>query len=346
MPAKPFEEKPEEKPHKKTGGQAFGFKKSQPKLKVSETVEEKLARLEHEVSGKAKVTDSSGSSLPSPVVSKKTKPENGNSSTALVAASQLSFMHNPSWNMAVFWLLVFFSVFLSNVPGIHFLLTPVSQFVTMVHEMGHAIVTILTGGHVDFMTVVSDGQGHAGLTGSRGGLAFLSAQAGYIGTTLFGCLLIYLGQYPRYSKLILSGLGVAMIVASLIFMTPALFDPMRFLQGLGSLIWGLGMGAFCVYLGKKLQAAWANLVVLFLAVQTALSSLALTWSLFPHSLGLAGGGYSDATLMAKMIPFTLPVFWVLIWIAISVLMLFFTLKHTYGAAFMKKGSAMKQIPKQ
>ncbi|MBP9809194.1 M50 family metallopeptidase [bacterium] len=335
MPAKPFEEKPEEKPHKKTSGQAFGFKKPQPKLKVSETVEEKLARLENEVSATPKFTDSPASSLPLPVV-----PAKASGLIAGDSISQLSFMHNPRWNMTVFWLLVFFSVFLSNVPGIHFLLTPVSQSVTMVHEMGHAIVTILTGGHVNFMTVVSDGQGHGGLTGTSGGWRFFSVQAGYVGTTLFGCLLIYLGQYPRLSKSLLSGLGVAMIASSVIFMAPGLFSA-HFFESIGSLLWGLGMGAFCIYLGKKLQAAWANLVVLFLAVQTALSSLALTWSLFPHSLGLAGGGYSDATLMAKLIPFTLPAFWVLVWIAISVLMLFFTLKHTYGAAFMKKRISKK-----
>ncbi|MBA4076340.1 MAG: hypothetical protein C0508_14955, partial [Cyanobacteria bacterium PR.023] len=113
MPAKPFEEKPEGKPEKKSSGQGFGFKKPQPKLKVSETVEEKLARLENEVSATPKVTDSPASSLPSPVVQAK---------AGLSAASQLSFMHNPRWNMSVFWLLVVFSVFLGNVPGIHFLL--------------------------------------------------------------------------------------------------------------------------------------------------------------------------------------------------------------------------------
>lgn len=326
MPAKPSKDEPD----KKSGGQAFGFKKPQPKLKVSETVEEKLARLENEVSVNAKVTDSPKSSLPSPVVPAK--------ASALIAGdsiSQLSFMHNPRWNMSVFWLLVVVSVFLSNVPGVHFLLTPVNQFVTMVHEMGHAIVTILTGGHVNFMTVVSDGDGHGGLTGCVGGLAFLAIQAGYIGTTLFGCLLIYLGQYPRYSRLILSGLGIAMIVASVIFMTPGLLSA-HFFESIGSLLWGLGMGAFCVYLGKKLQPAWANLVVLFLAVQTALSSLALLWVLVPNALGLAGAHFTDATLMAELIPFTLPIFWVLLWVSISVSMLFFTLKHTYGAAFMKK----------
>ncbi|CAN5146180.1 hypothetical protein BH11CYA1_BH11CYA1_34400 [soil metagenome] len=325
----------EDKPDKKNGGQGFAFKKPQPKLKVSETAEEKLARLENEVAGQAKVTDAPASSLPSPVVS-------GNSFLGRPAAgSQLSFMHNPKWNMTAFWLLVVFTVFLSNVPGVHFLMTPVNQFVTMVHEMGHALVTILTGGHVDFMTVVSDGQGHGGLTGSRGGWAFFSVQAGYIGTTLFGCLLIYLGQYPRLSKILLSGLGVAMIVSSIVFMAPGLINPIHFFEAIGSLLWGVSMGAVCVYLGKKLQAAWANLVVLFLAVQTALSSLALTWSLFPHSLGLAGGGFSDATLMAKMLPFTLPVFWVFLWIAISFGMLFLTLKHTYGAAFMKKRISKK-----
>jgi hypothetical protein len=56
---------------------------------------------------------------------------------------------------------------------------------------------------------------------------------------------------------------------------------------------------------------------------------------------LAGGGYSDATLMAKLIPFTLPIFWVFLWVSISILMLFFTLKHTYGAAFMKKRISKK-----
>jgi hypothetical protein len=171
-------------------------------------------------------------------------------------------MHDPRWNMSVFWLLVFFSVFLSNVPGIHFLLTPVSQFVTMVHEMGHALVTILTGGHVNFMTVVSDGQGHAGLTGSSGGWAFLSS-AGWLYWHHFFWL-------PAYLPRSISAIFEIDIVwfrhcydcLLIIFMTPGLLSA-TFFESIGSLVWGLGMGAFCVYLGKKLQPAWANLVVLF-----------------------------------------------------------------------------------
>lgn len=95
------------------------------------------------------------------------------------------------------------------------------------------------------------------------------------------------------------------------------------------------MGGACVYMGRKLNHALSNLVVLFLAVQTALNSLNLLWVLVPHSLGLAGGGYSDATLMSRMIP-SFPIFWVFLWVTISIVALFLTLKHTYGSAFLKR----------
>ena len=322
------------------------FKKPSPEIKVTETVEEKLARLEREISAPDTVP------APAKNVAKNTlaKTDSSNSSGGVSgdikmspttvaldqAASQISFMHNAKVNMVAFWLIVVFSVLLTNVPGVSFFLTPINQFVTMVHEMGHAIATILTGGHVNSMTIVSDGQGHGGLTNSIGGWRFFIVQAGYVGTTLFGCLLIYLGQYPRLSKFILSALGVVMIGSSLLFVTPGLLDPMRFLQALFSLLWGVGMGGACVYLGRKLKPAWANLAVLFLAIQTVLSSLSLIWILVPHALGLAGGGFSDATTMSEMIPFTLPIFWAFFWIALSISMLFITLKHTYGAALLKK----------
>lgn len=316
------------------------FQKPSPDIKVTETVEEKLARLEKEI-GAPDIVSSPASSAGSQVTVKSDSVSgslsSSNTSQALEqAASQISFMHNPRVNMFAFWFIVIASVILTNVPGISFLLTPVNQFVTMVHELSHAIATVITGGHVLSMTVTPDGQGHGGLTNSAGGWSFLIVQAGYVGTTMFGCLLIYLAQYPRLSKLVLSALGVVMVASSLLFMTPGLFNPMLFFQAFGSLLWGLGMGGACIYMGRKLKPAWANLAVLFLAIQTALSSLSLIWILVPHALGLAGGGFTDATTMADIVPFTLPVFWAFLWIALSISMLFITLKHTYGAALLKK----------
>ncbi len=339
-----------QEPKKKQSAAKPQFKDAQPDLKVTETVQERLARLEAEMEidaeRKVKITDQPKSDLPAPVKQQKQAAKEKPSKTkekeiAVVtgggdAASQLSFMHDPRWNMTAFWVIVVLSVLLANVPIVNLLLTPVNQFVTMVHELGHAFAAVLTGGHVIGLTIAADGQGHGGLTFTEGGWNFLITQAGYVGTTLFGCLLIYLGQYPRFSKLILSALGVCMILSTIVFIVPGLLNPLHFLESVISLIWGFGMGAVCFWLGRKLKPAMANLMVLFLAVQTTLSSLSLLWVLVPHSLGLAGGGFSDATAMAKMVPFTLPIFWVFWWVSISIIALFFTLKHTYGSAVMKK----------
>ncbi|MBX9673273.1 MAG: M50 family metallopeptidase [Candidatus Obscuribacterales bacterium] len=228
-----------------------------------------------------------------------------------------------------FWVIVAFSILISNVPGVSLLLTPINQFVTMVHEMSHALATIITGGQVHSMTIVSDGAGHGGITNSSGGLGFIISQAGYLGTAMFGCLLVYLSQFPRLSRNVLMALGSAIICGTIFFILPSLLDFDIFFQAVFSLVWGLALGGGLIWASLRLKPKIANLVLLFIAVQTALNSLTLIWVLVPHSLGLAGAGFSDATNMQAH--FLLPaIFWAFLWIALSVSMLLFTLKHTYG----------------
>lgn len=307
-------------------------KEKPPTLKEVESVEEKLARLENEL-----VTASPSELQPQPQYQPQPKSQPVPTVGLNTEKTQSkSGKVGRGFNMAAFWVIVVLSVFLANVPVFNLLLYPVTQFVTIIHELGHALAAILTGGHVNFMTVVSDGQGHGGLTGTQGGFPLLVLPAGYLFTTFFGCFLIYLGQFPRLSKAVLMGLGAAMILATVLFMVPTLltFDLARMVQGVFSILWGLALGGGCIYMSRKLNERFSNLAVLFLAVQTALNSLSLLWVLVPHSLGLAGGGFSDATLMTQFIP-SFPIFWVLLWVAISLAALFFTLKITYGAAILK-----------
>jgi hypothetical protein len=102
-----------------------------------------------------------------------------------------------SGNLSVFWVLVGLSLFLPYVPVVNWVLAPVTLFTTMVHELGHAIVCMLTGGMVTGLTIVSDGQGHGGLTNCLGGMPFLYTQAGYLGTAVFGAFLIFMCQFQR-----------------------------------------------------------------------------------------------------------------------------------------------------
>ena len=232
------------------------------------------------------------------------------------------------FNAWAFWLITILSLVLSQTPGISWLFTPINQFTTMIHELSHALVCILTGGHVSGLTIVGDGAGHGGLTYTAGGIQFFIAQAGYLGTAVFGCLLIYLGQFTRFSKLILGALGVAIGLCTFMFVGMNVFQ--TGFAGFFSFLWGAAISVVLLWLAKKLDAKGANLAVLFLAVQTALNSLGGIFILVQVYCGIMQANtWSDATVMERMthIPSFL---WSLMWFVMSCAMLGFTLWHTYG----------------
>jgi hypothetical protein len=237
-------------------------------------------------------------------------------------------------NAWAFWTITLVSLILSQTPGISWLFLPINQFTTMVHELSHALVCVLTGGHVVGLTIVGDGAGHGGLTNAQGGIQFLFAQAGYLGTAFFGCLLIFLGQYARFSKIILGVLGALVGAFTIYFVGLNVLH--TGLAGIFSFLWGAAISVGLIWMAKKLDAKSANLAVLFLAVQTALNSVSCIFMLVQVYLGfIPAGGWSDATVMENMTH--IPSFvWSFLWFLISCLMLGFTLWHTYGKRLFPK----------
>jgi hypothetical protein len=242
---------------------------------------------------------------------------------------------SSSFNAVSFWLLAILSLFLAQMPIVGLLFTPVTQFTTMVHELSHALVCIATGGYITGLTIVSDGAGHGGLTNCIGGMPFFYTQAGYLGTAVFGSLLIFVGQYPRLSKFILIFLGTAMAAASLFLIGGNVLA--TGLAGVGSFLWGIVMSTFLIFAGIKLKPHTANLLLLFLAIQTALNSFTGILYLVQLGLGLSpsGGAWSDASNMATMPPYIPAVVWSLFWFLSSIALLTFTIWHTYGKRIFK-----------
>jgi hypothetical protein len=68
---------------------------------------------------------------------------------------------------------------------------PFLIFSTFIHEISHAIAAIITGGHVDSLVVRMNG---SGVTYTHGGSGLLISSAGYIGTSLFGGILLILSR--------------------------------------------------------------------------------------------------------------------------------------------------------
>lgn len=313
------------------------FKVSDAKEEGSLSDEEKLAAFESEILGSASQAD----------LAAKTAKAGGLRSVAAEAVPQSSLLGNfpGGFNVILFWALLLFSVFFSDTAYVRWLLVPINQFVVTVHEMSHAIVTVLTGGIVTGMTNVSDGAGHGGLTQHVGGVSFLIAQAGYLGQTFFGCLLIYLSQFKNWSRRILYLLGGIVLAGAIFFVLPGFLDLNGLLNGkilqvIGSLVWSLALAAMFYFAGKKLNDATANLLVLFLSVQCTLNSLSLIWILLPHSLGMTGRGFTDATSMQDITG--IPAFvWALSWMLTSIVAFLFTLRFTYGAFLFKKQGYIK-----
>ncbi|MCA9806183.1 MAG: M50 family metallopeptidase [Cyanobacteria bacterium HKST-UBA02] len=219
-----------------------------------------------------------------------------------------------------------FTLFIAKLPFSDFIFGPLNQFATMIHEMSHAIACVATGGHVTSMTIVPDGQGHGGLTSCIGGIRFIHYQAGYLGTAIAGCLLIFFGQFKHRSRETLVAVGTLMLLSTIFFMIPGLLSPM-FFQALASLIWGVVLSLATIYAGLKLKDSMANLLLLFLAINTAMDSLrsitmVMTASIFARHI------FSDATNMEQL--FGMPaILWSLLWLAISLAMLGFTIWLSY-----------------
>jgi len=67
---------------------------------------------------------------------------------------------------------------------------PIRLFVTFLHEFGHAIGAVLTGGWVEEVQINADG---SGWTRSANGNRPITIMGGYLGSAIFGNILFYVG---------------------------------------------------------------------------------------------------------------------------------------------------------
>jgi Peptidase M50B-like len=89
------------------------------------------------------------------------------------------------------------------------LLYPVIWLVAFLHETGHALGALITGGEVLSLQINPDG---SGLTTTRGGSIAIILLGGYVGSAILGNLLFYIGikrhRWSQTALLVLAGLMV------------------------------------------------------------------------------------------------------------------------------------------
>jgi hypothetical protein len=137
---------------------------------------------------------------------------------------------------------------------------PLKIFVVLLHEISHALAALATGGAVERI-VLNMNQG--GATYVLGGNAFLILSAGYLGSLLWGLLLIELaGARTRRARWALGVLGAFILIVAVLYV-----------RNLFGVIFTAVFGAALILSARQLPARGVAYVLLALGLTSALYAL-------------------------------------------------------------------------
>ncbi len=188
---------------------------------------------------------------------------------------------------------------------------PLKMFVVLLHEISHGLVAIVTGGYIDRI-VLDPAQG--GLCECPGGSAFLTLSAGYLGSLVWGGLLVIAGhELKRWSRQIMLGIGVAVVALSL-----------GFVRGSFGLTFGILFGVALVGVGRYLPPVVSRVTLTTLGLTSCLYAILDIKSDVIDRPELR----SDARMLAEMtgVP---TVAWGVLWILLALAFSWLLLRRAY-----------------
>lgn len=199
-----------------------------------------------------------------------------------------------------------------HVPGLGLLFYPFRVFGTFVHEISHGLAAIATGGTFHRFVVNPD---LSGIAWSAGGWTWIITSAGYIGSAVFGGVLVLLMAWRMKASTILFWVGISLGLLCLLFV--------RNIFGIAS---GLVLATALITAARRLPVHWASGLLLVLAVQLMLGGIESLFGLVQLSAG--SQAVTDATIMAQSTGVPALV-WAMVWTTVSLGVLLSTLRLAY-----------------
>jgi hypothetical protein len=209
------------------------------------------------------------------------------------------------------------SLLLWNLPFGGLILYPFKLLATWLHEMSHGAVMLLSGAGFEHLKIFSDTSGIAQAQHSVGiaGRAAIHS-AGYMGTALFGAVLLVLGQTRPGARSILAALGAALGLSGVIWIANSYGQSVAFIGC-----------ASCIAISLVPSERFAILVTNFIAAQACINAVLDIRVLFRTDMVINGqiAGASDAHNMAKA-TFGSHWLWASVWLGWSCLCFFVALR--------------------
>jgi hypothetical protein len=199
-----------------------------------------------------------------------------------------------------------------RLPYVSTLVYPLRLLGTFVHELAHGLTALGTGGEFRRFTVEPD---LSGLAWSAGGWRWMVSSAGYVGSTLFGGVLMLLATrgVPSRALLMIGGVLLGVLCAF-------------FVRNVFGVVTGLSLAAVLVLAGFWLKENWADGVLMVISLQLILDAC----NSLVYLIRISGDDTvrTDALNMAQAtgVP---AVVWACVWMVFSQVMLFVVLRACF-----------------
>ena len=228
------------------------------------------------------------------------------------------------------------SLMLWNLPQGGLLLYPFKLLATWLHELSHGLAMIITGTGFDYVVIYRDTSGLAYASSSAGPFAAaIIAAAGYMGTPLWGAVLLVVTPSPRAAR-------IAMLVMAALLVSTAL-TVVAIPKGDAFGPWVTGaMGAAFAVAALVLPAKWRLATAHFVAAQSCVNALLDIRVLLRPAQVVNGKitGFSDAHNMAAATLGTTETWAVWLW---SILWLVWSLAVFYVALRLSGSRALANV---
>ena len=178
---------------------------------------------------------------------------------------------------------------------------PLKIFVVFMHEVSHGLAAVATGGSIKEIQIVAQEGGHA-IT--AGGSRFWTLTAGYLGSLMWGGLILILAARTQLGKLISAVIGIGMILISVFY-----------LRNTFGFLFGVGFGAVLILVGRFLPESINEWLLRVIGLTSCLYAILDIKSDVLDRSHLR----SDARMLHEEVtPYIPTVVWGVLWMAIAI----------------------------
>jgi hypothetical protein len=209
-----------------------------------------------------------------------------------------------------------FTLLIGVIPGLNLLNYPFRLLLTIVHELGHGLAALLTGGNFISFQISADG---SGLAYTAGGWRFVVIPAWYLGVALFGAGLIMIGRNAQASRTAMGLIGGSMMLLALRYAIPTIFSG-QILVGLLTTLSSLIFGAIFLAVALKASAKVVIFLLHVVAIQAGLTAFTDLFTVIGLSTLLWSAPANDARSMAQL-TFIPAIVWAVLWVVAALVLL-------------------------